>query len=96
MEESIMQDEKECFITHSTYGLQKHHIYGGPFRTKSDKYGCWIWLRHDWHTGTSYAVHSNRKLMLLLRKECQKEFEKKYSHEFFMKLFKKDYLEVQK
>ena len=29
---SIMQEEKECYITRSLNNLHKHHIYGGNGR----------------------------------------------------------------
>lgn len=89
---SLLQEEKECYITHSTLNLHKHHIYMGPFRKKSDKYGCWVWLRADWHNMASYGVHFNHALDLSLKRECQQAFEKKYSHQMFMKLFGKNYL----
>ena len=88
---SIMQDDKECYITHSTLGLHRHHIFGGAFRDKSEEYGCWVWLRHDYHVGTSYAVHHNKRLMNQLRMDCQKKFEELYGHDKFMEVFRKDY-----
>ena len=93
MSKSIMQTENECYITHSTHGLHKHHIYGGYNRSKSEKYGCWIWLRADWHVGTDYAVHNNKRLMKFLRMECQLKFEEKYGHKKFMEVFGKNYKE---
>lgn len=89
---SLMQNEKECYITHSTQTLHKHHIFGGPFRKKSEQYGCWIWLRADWHVGTNYCVHNDKKLMDCLRKECQRRFEEEYGHDKFMEVFRKNYL----
>lgn len=89
---SLLQNEKECYITHSTLDLHKHHIFMGPFRNKSEKYGCWVWLRADWHNMSNYGVHFNQPLDQYLKKEAQKAFEDKYSHEEFMKIFRKNYL----
>lgn len=92
MSKSIMQTEKECYITHDTRNLHKHHIYGGANRKHSEKYGCWIWLRADWHNMASYGVHNDAQLMKQLRQECQRKFEKIYDHETFMKVFHRNYL----
>lgn len=91
---SLLQDKKECFITHDTLNLHKHHIYGGAFRNKSEKYGCWVWLRADWHNMSEYGVHNSIVLMTILRAKCQEAFEKKYGHQLFMKEFKRDWIAV--
>lgn len=44
MSKSILQDEKECYITGLKEGLHKHHIYPGANRKNSEKYGFWVWL----------------------------------------------------
>ena len=36
---SILQDEKECFLSGTLEGLERHHIYGGANRRNSAKYG---------------------------------------------------------
>lgn len=87
-----MQTNKECYITHDLHNLHKHHIYMGAFRKKSEQYGCYVYLRADWHNMSSYGVHFNRELDLRLKKECQKKFEERYGHEKFMEVFKKNYL----
>lgn len=92
MSKSLLQNEKKCYITGSTNNLHQHHVYGGCNRKNSDKYGCWIWLRADWHNLSSYGVHFNKELDLKLKRECQKKFEEKYSHEKFMEVFKRNYL----
>lgn len=89
---SLMQDEKKCYVTGSKINLHQHHIFAGTNRKNSDKYGCWVWLRADWHNMSSYGVHFNKDLDLKLKKECQKKFEERYSHEKFMQVFRKNYL----
>lgn len=94
MSKSIMQTEKECFITHSTTGLHKHHIFGGANKNKSEKWGCWVYLRHEWHNTSNLGVHSgNTALALELKQLCQLEFEKLYGHEKFMEEFGRNYLD---
>ena len=89
MIDSIMQDEKRCYITGSEIWLDKHHIYHGSRRKAADKYGCWVWLRHDIHM----ELHDrNKELDRMLQRECQQRFEELYSHEEFMEVFGKSYL----
>lgn len=90
--DSIMQDRKECYISKSTEGLHKHHVFRGSRRRASEKWGCWVWLRWDWHNGAHYGVHNNPELERWLMRECQKEFEKRYGHEKFMEVFGKNFL----
>jgi hypothetical protein len=89
---NLLQDTKECFVSGRTEGLHKHHIYGGARRKSSDKYGCWVWLHHEYHTGRQ-GVHFNREFDLQLKMACQKAFEKKYSRAEFMRIFGRNYLD---
>lgn len=88
---SLLQgEEKECYVSGSTWMLDKHHIYHGPRRKAADKWGCWVWLRHDIHMD----LHSrDTKLDRRLKAACQRAFEKKYGHDKFMEVFGKSYLE---
>lgn len=89
MSASIMQDERECFITGSQINLDRHHCFHGIRRKAAEKYGCWIWLRHDLHM----ELHSqNPALDLMIKRACQERFEEIYSHEEFMDVFGKSYL----
>jgi hypothetical protein len=89
MSDSILQSEKECFVTGATRGLDKHHIYHGPRRKAADKWGCWVWLAHDVHMD----LHErNPGLDRDLKDLCQRRFEELYGHEKFMTVFGKNYL----
>lgn len=94
MADSILQPgAKECYITGSTSGLHKHHIYfGNPLRRISEENGFWVWLRADWHNMADYGVHFNKELNLKLKRECQEKFEETHSREEFMRLIGKNYL----
>ena len=86
---SIMQTEKECFITGYLNHLDRHHVFGGPRRNASEAFGCWIWLRHDIHM----EIHDrNKELDKMIKRACQEKFEEIYSHEEFMEIFGKSYL----
>lgn len=55
----------------------------------AERYGCWVWLRHDIHM----ELHSqNPALDKMLKRVCQEAFEEKYSHEEFMEVFGKSWL----
>ena len=89
MTESILQTEKECFITGSRVHLDQHHVYAGPNRNRSDAWGCWVWLRHDIHK----QLHDRDKEMdRMIKRICQEKFEELYGHEKFMDIFGKSYL----
>ena len=84
-----MQDERKCFITGYEGRLDRHHVYHGPRRKASEKWGCWCWLRHDIHM----ELHQqNPELDRMIKRVCQERFEEKYSHEEFMEVFEKSYL----
>ena len=56
---SILQGKrKRCYFTDTETGsLERHHIYfGAGMRQISDKHGFWVWLKPEWHRGTS-GVH---------------------------------------
>ena len=89
MSKSILQDEKRCFVTGFEGQVDKHHIYAGNRRKASEKWGCWVWLRHDIHM----ELHDkNKALDKMLRRTCQERFEDLYGHEKFMEVFGKNYL----
>lgn len=84
-----MQTEKECFVTGSTVNLDKHHCFHGPRRKAAEKYGCWVWIRHDLHM----ELHQkNPELDRMIKRACQTRFEEIYSHDEFMNVFGKSYL----
>jgi len=90
---SILQDQKECYITKCTQNLHKHHIfYGTGNRKISERHGFWVWLRGDLHNLSNAGVHFNKELDLQLKQECQRKFEESHSREEFMKLIDKNYL----
>ncbi len=90
---SIMQDDKVCFRSGSTVGLEMHHVlFGTANRKLSAKYGLWVWLRHDLHNEPPDGVHFNREADLELKRKAQKAFEKHYPELDFRKIFGRNYL----
>ena len=92
--QSILQKQKECYITGSTYNLHKHHIYGNANRDISEKNGFWVYLVGRLHNQSDDGVHCKNgyELNLKLKKECQMKFEEQHSREEFMRLIGRNYL----
>lgn len=90
--ESIIQSEKECFVCHTTNGLHKHHVFYGPLRKVSEKYGLTVWLCARHHNLSNEGVHFDRELDLVIKAIGQRAFEEKHSHEEFIKIIGKNYL----
>lgn len=90
MNSIIQTGEKQCFVTGSRRQLDKHHcIHGSANRKLAEKYGLWVWLQHDIHK----LLHDkDKELDRKLERIAQKAFEEKYSHELWMKVFRKNYL----
>ncbi len=78
MKNSIIQAEKECFVTGETYNLHKHHIFGGANRKRSEKYGLFIWLRADHHNMESYGIHFNKEFDGQVKAMAQEKAMKEY------------------
>lgn len=98
MSKSILQPdgEKVCYITGHTENLHKHHIYPGPNRKTSEKYGFWVYLDADLHNGNNpAAVHStpNTGYDLQLKQDCQRAYECTHSREDFILLIGRNYLD---
>lgn len=89
---SILQSEKECYICHTLYDIEEHHVFMGTAnRKQSEKYGLKVWLCAEHHRGNS-GVHFNRELDLSIKRFAQTEFEKTHTREDFIRIFGKSYL----
>ena len=94
MANSILQEEKECFICKTTYALEKHHIFGGAYRSKSERDGLTVYLCHWHHNEPPYGVHHNRYNMDWLRSVGQRAYMKHYdaTTEDFIREYGRNYL----
>lgn len=89
---SIVQpDETSCYFCEKVIGLERHHILAGPNRKWSEKFCLTVMLCHDHHLGKN-GVQYNRELGDRLKRTAQKEFESRYSHDEWMRIFRKNYL----
>lgn len=95
MAKSIISNERRCYICGDTYALEKHHIFAGAFRRKSEKQGCWVMLC-PYHHRLQGGVGSNnpiKEIDVQLKREAQKEFEKTHTRDEFMEIFRRNWLD---
>lgn len=91
---SIIQNEKKCLVCQSTT-VHEHHIFGGPNRKKSEKYGLKVYLcpyHHLAGVGGKDSVHGNPEIMDAYHSIGQRIFEQDHTREEFMREFGKSYL----
>jgi len=98
---SIMHDKEDgtcylCMLLHNDYqrraNLEEHHVFMGPSRNKSERYGLKVYLCHEHHLDNPEAVHVNYDICRILQSAAQTAFIKHYPEEDFMKIFGKNYL----
>lgn len=75
--------------------LDKHHVFFGANRKKSEKYGLTVYLHHSrCHIFGEHSVHVDPKTDLALKKYAQQKAMKHYGWtvEDFIRIFGKNYL----
>ena len=93
MTKSIISNERKCWVCGTEYGLHRHHVYGGPNRKWSEKYGCWVYLCYVHHLDSKDGVHFNKELRDNLQQKTQECFETNLgTREDFRRIFGKSYL----
>ena len=94
MTQSILSNEKECYVCHTTEYLHRHHVFeGSARRQQSERHGCWIYLCGKHHNLSNSAIHFNKALDLKVKRECQAEWEKRNgSREDFIRIFGRSYI----
>lgn len=67
MQDSIVVNMKyaEYDMIDGTPNVERHHIFGGPNRDRSDADGLWVPLTKIHHTG-NMSVHMNREMNVLM------------------------------
>lgn len=84
-----------CGKNGSVDPLDRHHIFGGANRKKSEKYGLVVDLcHHDCHIFGPKAAHNNAETMQKLREYGQKKAMEKnnWSVADFIREFDRNYL----
>lgn len=85
---------RECEICGATRWLERHHVYNGAYRKKSEKFGAVATLCHFCHNEPPDGVHHNAEKMHQLKAKYQMQIMDKYgmSEEDFIREFGKSYL----
>lgn len=76
-------------------GIERHHVFPGPFRKKSEKYGLVVDLCHKCHNEPPNGVHHNREMANILKARAQRMvmFEQGWNKEDFIREFGRSYIE---
>lgn len=92
----ITEDMEHCYLCQKMmkkHEVNKHEVFFGTGnRIQSMKYGLIVPLCNNCHTIDNLSVHNNYFTDIKLKQLGQKIFEERYSHEEFMRIFKKNYL----
>lgn len=94
MSKSIISNEPRCFRCWTTKNLHRHHIFSNGYKDRAEKYGLWVYLCQEHHTGKE-GVHSagGRQYWNYLKKIAKSHFVTLYGEELFEKEFKGAYIE---
>ena len=85
-------DMDACIFTGSTT-VERHHIFGGACRAKSEEYGFVVPLRPDLHPNGVFAGKNAKDIDLKLKQMAQTYWEENIgTRDEFRKVFRKSYL----
>lgn len=88
----LVEDLQRCAVTGSTQ-VEIHHVFNGPNRSLSEKYGFLIPLRPDWHNFQPYSIHMDQKFDESWKQYAQRYYEEHIdSRADFMREFGRSYL----
>ena len=77
-----MEESVRCYLcgrNGSADRLDKHHVFGGSNRKKSEKYGAVVYLcHHDCHIFGPDAVHNNIESNRRIQREFQERIMQKH------------------
>lgn len=92
---SILQtDDDICFICGGRGASEWHHIFGGAYRSKSERYGLKVRLHHDCHNEPPNGAHHNKEVMDELHRIGQMAIMEREGQDisWFISEFGKNYL----
>lgn len=88
----LVDDLQHCIVTGSPE-VAMHHVFNGPCRSLSERYGFIVPLRPDWHNMTPYSAHTNQEFDEHLKRQAQEYYEAHIgTREQFIAEFGKSYL----
>lgn len=85
---------RQCEICGSTQNIERHHVFNGAYRKKSEKYGAVADLCHTCHNEPPNGVHHNAQNMRALKAKYQRIVMLLYgmSEQDFINEFGKNYI----
>ena len=98
MKSIIQQDKDRCYLCGGYANgdpLDRHHVYSGADRKKSEKYGLTVYLHHNkCHIFGERAVHNNARVNQALQAKVQKIAMEHYGWTIddFLKEFYQNYI----
>jgi len=86
------EDMDHCYFTGAA-PVERHHIFGGSNRKRSEKYGFVVPLRPDLHPNGVFAGPDAKEIDTKLKTMAQEYYEEHYgTREDFRREFGKSYL----
>ena len=94
MAKSIITEERKCYICGTRRWIEEHHVFFGPNRKTSEKYGLKVPLCHFCHNEPTEGVHFNKELCRTLQRDVQKKAMEHYGWdmETWRSLFGRNFL----
>ena len=90
---SVFTDDMDSCMFTGNSPVERHHVFGGANRKRSEKYGFVAPLRPDLHPNGVFAGQSAKLVDIRLKKMSQEYYEEHYgTREEFIKEFGKNYL----
>ena len=90
----LTNDMDQCMFAGSKV-VERHHVFGGADRSKSEKYDFIVPLRPDLHPNGVHFIRTeeNLKIDKILKQRCQEYFEENCgTREEFIQEFGRNYL----
>lgn len=92
LKSAFTEDMDHCYFTGKS-PVERHHIFGGAYRKKSEKYNFIVPLSPELHPNGVHAGKDAREIDECLKKMAQLHFEScKGTREEFIKEFGRNYL----
>lgn len=102
MKSILQKNTDKCFICKQNPNgdpLDKHHVFGGALRSKSERYGLFVYIHHNkCHIFGELSVHVNAEVDSQLKEYAQKKAMEYYGMTIadFRAEFRKNYIREDK